>query len=821
MHEATKKLLLIRRGVVFVDAAADRPLHDLARPVAIELAELGYALTDRLRARLACLPIAELTVLRAWIFATLAAEIGANRKHEPLFRSFPDGIPADTEALWWQKLLGHYLQAPAQPCLFCRRVGTTHVLNPCAHVVCDHCFDGTSYSACPTCERQVDRRSPFFRASAERPLPALAVRFKLLDLGEHPDREAQALLTSLCERKQALSPDDRSALVTIVHDYGERALALLPPTIPVKENIALVFGTLLHHLPDDLVLHAAKKHLATATDVLRLVAAYSNVDPSLQGEARWKNGKAITVHRFRVAPMRRRLRHQLFELLERCGKERLSEDMLRHRSYWVWLGEFLHPHEHARKYPAVAAAFAHVRRHDPDGNAAPPFHGFNARVEAALAARNLRQTIDLLSERPGDMARRFDHLLRAAPDPAIVLAAFDAAAPNFATPVLLTLAAMLPTRARSAKQRLFFPKGSAGIGVIGADKRPSLPQHAIDRALGSIESTLLTRFAKQPPFLEALIDEPLATVIVPFNERTASPAAVSLPRGSSLPLLEGKTLRLFLHWCEPAHGGEATDIDLSVGFYDDHWEHVGVCSYYQLKLDDVAVSAGDLRNAPFPDGASEFVDVNRRAALDAGMRYAVMVVNAFSGMPFSRLERAFAGVMLRDDVHGAHFDPRSVELKFNVQGEHGIFMPLVIDLRSNRLHWLDTYSRGQLHLNNVANSNRAITQICPAMIDYFASGVRMSMLDLALLHAAARCDRVFLRNASGVRLFQRAVNEAPRDFLRRLRAREGERTGSPMGEAPIFAALYRGDRPLPDGSTCYALFREQLTRTIAAADLIT
>jgi hypothetical protein len=84
---------------------------------------------------------------------------------------------------------------------------------------------------------------------------------------------------------------------------------------------------------------------------------------------------------------------------------------------------------------------------------------------------------------------------------------------------------------------------------------------------------------------------------------------------------------------------------------------------------------GDLRDAPWPDGASEFVDVYREQALAAGVRYAVMVVNAYAGMPFSLLERAFAGVMLRDDPDAEHFDPRTVELKFALDGENGIFLP--------------------------------------------------------------------------------------------------------------------------------------------------
>lgn len=823
-HVETQKLLLTRRGVVFASAGSSAPLHDHARSVAIELADLGYALSERLRARLACVPLNELAKMRTWLFSVLAEHAGAHVKHEPLFRRFPDDVPSDTLALWWQRVLVHYLQGERQPCLSCSRVGTTHVLDPCAHVVCDHCFDGSNYSGCPICNIKANRASPFFQPSAERPLPKLAVRFKLLDLGDHVDREAKLLVTSLCERKQALAPADREALVIVTRDYGEDVLAMLPATIPVKENVALVFGTLLQQLPSDVVLHAARHHVKTATDVLRVIAAYSGADPALQGEVRWQTIQGVrreaTVHRFKVATLRRPLRRMLLRLLDGFGEAQLCEDMLRHRSYWVWLGEFLHPHEFAAKLPNVAAAFKVMRRKDPAGVRAPKFRGFASRVELALRARDTAVALALLEQRPGDFARRFDHVLRTAADPSSVVAAFDRAAQSFATPVLLTLTSGLPLRQTPAKRRVYFPKGMIGIGVSSADARPALPLNPVERAVDATRSALLTRFGKKPRFLEAVIDEALANVVAPFNERTASPAAVALPRGSIVPVAAGKQVRLFLHWCEPEHGGQRTDVDLSVGFYSANWSYQGVCSYYQLKHGDIAKSSGDFTSAPFPNGASEFVDVDIDAALAADHRYAVMVVNAYSGLPFDRLERAFAGLMLRDELGGAHFDPRSVELKFTVRGSNGIFLPLVIDLRERQLHWLDTYCQGDLSMNNVATSNRSVKKVCPELIEYFASGARMSMLDLALLHAAARCDRVFIRGPAQTRLFQRNVGEAPLEFLRRLRARDGERKGSAMGSDPVFAALYRGDVTLPDGSAVYALFREQQTRTLAAGDLI-
>ena len=144
--------------------------------------------------------------------------------------------------------------------------GAALELAPCCHVVCDLCFDGGTCSACPVCEHHVDRTSPFFRESPVRGEAQERVRFKRLDLCEDADQAAQELLASLCRRKQAMSPDDRAALVTLVGGLGLRALDGLPQPVPVRENEALVLGTLLSSgCPPEAVLAAARGRLRSGT----------------------------------------------------------------------------------------------------------------------------------------------------------------------------------------------------------------------------------------------------------------------------------------------------------------------------------------------------------------------------------------------------------------------------------------------------------------------------------------------------------------------------------------------------------------------------
>lgn len=857
-----RELLLTRRGLVFVDDEGDVSADAGAvRAFALELAAIGYVPATRLHDRLTRCSPAALRGLRDWSCATLSAHAGGGQKHEPLFRRFPEGIPGDTLELWWRKVLVHYLQGEGQPCLFCGATGTTHVLDPCAHVVCDRCFDGSSYSACPSCEHHVDRRSPFFRPGPERDVPRETVIFKRIDLGGSLDDETRALFISLCERKQALSPDDREALVVIVRDRGTAVLPWVPASIPVRENVALVFGTLFAECDPAQVLPHAMRHLTTATDVLRLIAVHSGTDGSLLPETIFREVQIlnaertrfwdqiarligarpggpvlsqvkvpIRVRRFKVARLSRPLRRALLGILESLDPARLVEDMLRHRSYWVWIGEFLHPHEHASRFPNVARAFQIVRTKAPDGTPAPPFETWNARLERTIREGDLAAMVALLGERPGELARRIDHALRIAGADAgnieRVLAALRDKLPSLATPVLVALAAHLPQRSAPAPVRVYWPKGRVALGPSRRDRRAVLPRPAIDAATRDIEAELLRRFAEKPSFAQGLIDGALRTVLVPFNERTASPASVSLPRGSRISVPPGKQPRLFLHWCQPQDDRTACDLDLSVAFYDRSWTYVGVCSYYQLRFEaargTVARSSGDLRDAPWPEGATEFVDIDHGVARAAGIRYAVVVVNNYAGLPFSQLDRGFAGLMLRDDAGGHHFDPRTVELRFTIAGENGVFLPLVLDLEESALHWLDVQARGQFEMNNVETSRPAIAKLCPELITYFASGTRMSMFDLGMLHAAARCRSVIVRGRPHAEFIRRPEEDAGafHDRIRHGRADREHHALAALPPDPALAILYRGDLELPAGSSTYALFREQILPTLAAGDLL-
>ncbi len=181
----------------------------------------------------------------------------------------------------------------------------------------------------------------------------------------------------------------------------------------------------------------------------------------------------------------------------------------------------------------------------------------------------------------------------------------------------------------------------------------------------------------------------------------------------------------------------------------------------------IARSSGDLQDAPHPDGATEFVDLHVERARRAGIRYAVMMVSSWSGLPFSKLERAFAGIMERSDEFGQHFDPRTVKMKFGLQGDSGNYTPMVVDLESGEMHWVDFYQTGKSAFNSTWTSSEETSIKIPDFMAYFATGARLRSTTWASCTRPPLPERLCARARAWVREAFLAAGFRRRDWVLR------------------------------------------------------
>ncbi|MEU9140707.1 MXAN_6230/SCO0854 family RING domain-containing protein [Streptomyces sp. NPDC048404] len=783
-------VLLRRLRTVYVDQAGPRPGDPATTEglVALEaeLLDRGFAPSAPLRAALAWLGPAGLGDAGSTLIRQIDAELGADRTHMPLFRSFPASVPDDTLQLYVDRVFTLLLQWPAQPCVLCGTVGSVRPVSPCAHLVCRVCWDGADYAGCPLCHRRIDRADPFLKPAAPRLRRELPVGpLKSLALGTDQRADSVRALLQLLARRTPLPPQDRDD-VKLLLAHAPAALEWLPADIPVRETKALALGNLLlDRRTRAAVRPLLDAHLTTATDVLRLLQVWSGGEADL-----------VELRRFRSLP--RPLRRRLLAVLDGLDASSLVEDVLRHPVGWKRAAEILHPYERHDRHPKAALAFAVLRATDTsasplgaallrtaaahpeavriDGARIKP-DSWGAHTEQALRDEDLPRALDLLARRPGELLRRLDHLLRLHDLEELPDGFADTmrrVLPKAGPGPLLAALGRLRVRHLPGERRVFFPRGQVTHSFTLDDTRAPLAEAVTDGVCALLEAEAVRRLASAPRFDLAVLDAGLAGLAVPSAERASAKALVSVPRGSSQPLPEGEVLRLFLHWTQPAK--IRVDLDLSVALYDEDWTFVGVCDYTNLVHGErAAVHSGDLTSAPAPDGATEFVDLDLTALADGPVRFAVPIVFSFNNIAFEHLLDAFAGFMALPSKDGrdASYDPRTVRQRYDLEGDSRIHVPLLVDLERRTFLWTDLHLPSSDGFHSVYRHSADLGRVGKDLFQYFTTG-RTTLWDLAAWHAAARTDEVAVvrRAPSGDELwhYTRAEGETDLAFAARVRA---------------------------------------------------
>lgn len=666
------RLIYLRRRwrVVAEPGASAAPQAYLAT-LHKELEALGFTLSPALGERLATWDAEAFVAFHHGLLKDLRQLKGAHRVWKPLYPGFPQQVVEAGAAELFLNAMRHYAS-------FGRWRPQT-----------SERADAPWRTALKEAERRAHLRT--------------------IDLGTQEDFEA--VFTRLAGARSSLAPQDKEDLAWFVRQYGARVYGWMPERFVSRENLA-VLGAALLHADEPGAQAFIEAHCATATDVLRLAVAWSGGDVSLAEPSKF-------------APMKRPMRRWLMQMLEHC--DAVAEDMARRPEVFKRLGEVLHPGEFAKRYPAMAAAFDAVRQ-----GRRP--QGFNHQVERHLEAAALDELCALLPTRPGEFARRLDHLLRLAGPggaPAVV-EAFARVADRASTAVLLQ--AMTQFRRRGEQPlRSFFPKGETARVFALRDRRASLPEGTGEQAAAVCEAALLRRFAALPPLGRCHVDAALRHCLVPFSQRSAAKALRTLVRGSRLPLPEAKAIRLFLWW---KNGRSRTDIDLSAALFDANYRFVDVLSYYNLK-NYGGHHSGDIVDAP--RGAAEFIDLDLARLREAGVRYVVSVINSFTSQAFCDLPECFAGWMARQAAgSGEVFEPSTVVDKVDIASDTTICLPTLFDLERGELIWADialehypSWGRGA---NNVHGNLVGVSLMLRAL----ATLAKPDLHTLFTLHARAR-----------------------------------------------------------------------------------
>lgn len=536
----------------------------------------------------------------------------------------------------------------------------------------------------------------------------------VIDLGSK--EEFYSVFTNLLSSKVSISETDKNDIHWFIENVAHEVLTtLMPEEISFKEILSFITME-LWDIAD--MREALIPYYKTATDVLRLATALSGGDESLSSPCKYKSFK-------------RSERRVLLSMLENAGN--IEEDMLRHKTKWIRLGEVLHPSEY-KKFKKVNTAFYKLRNRI-------KIDTFGSKIERAYNEENLDDVLKLLKTRPGEFARRLDRTLRMAEtreETNEIVKSFSEIAEKLPTPLLLQLQEYFNRRGKGDLDiRVFFPKGNVAKAYGKENDLKELDELTCRRIENICQLRLMNEYSKKDYLGKVYIDKELKNYIVPMSQRTASKTLKSIARGSRMKIKDGtKVLRHFIYWKQAED--ERTDLDLSAVLYDENFERLTSVSYMRLRNETYGVyHSGDRVSAD--EGASEFIDVDIEKAKENGVRYIITSINSFTMIPFCELEDCFMGYMSRDNVDtGEVFEPKTVSNKSDITSNSMQVISTIIDLETLEVVWVDMPLSTAGGLNNVNSNANGLGYTLKSMLNI----CKPNLYDLMLLNVLARGEFV-------------------------------------------------------------------------------
>lgn len=329
--------------------------------------------------------------------------------------------------------------------------------------------------------------------------------------------------------------------------------------------------------------------------------------------------------------------------------------------------------DQVRLAPTPAVAAAHLL-----GQAATPrLRTLMGQVETALALGDLPQALVLLATRPGLLGRMADRLIRLesgalgqhAP---LTISALADAAPALKASMIAGLSAHFEHRDCPDPCRSVRARGEAVTRQVG-DTRSLLSRDLIGQIQRVLLRELIRRAERLSAFSELVVQPDVLGLRLAASARAASGGHEGLAAGSRLRLTPdgteaATTARLFLHWAEQ-DGAGSIDLDLSATAVNAAGQTVFSCTFGSLRTPGM-VHSGDLRSAPLPAGATEYIDLDLAALRQHGVAQVIASVHSYTSVPFDQMERAACGVMSRTRTQGSfkEMDAATTRARFDLRG---------------------------------------------------------------------------------------------------------------------------------------------------------
>lgn len=632
------------------------------------------------------------------LISTLKEMKGGDVKYVPLFQGFPDNVPEQNE-YFVKRLVGFFGNYVG---LFDENNGKT-LEN--GMVVPEWLFNLDEFGADPITQFQSEELyNKGLENQNKRLGDSSSILFDLEFVTEKElDKRLKEYLSNLLYSKSSIKESLKDDLTYLIENYG---LDFIDSTKVVFKEIRSYVMTKLWV---DKELDVLSKYISTPTDLLRMFAQLTDTDISLATPIKFPKFNRIE-------------RKFILQSLDSCGN--LLEDLNRYKSLWLEIGRYLHPGEYKR-YKNTFDAFDVLR----NGKVIT----FNSKVERAISERNLKELMSLLVTKPGIFGRKIHEILEkfgSDSENTLILDGFMSIAHELELKNLLILERYFKSIEDLEYRSIINKKGKI---VVLPNRQKEISHKVISKLLEIIEQAIFSKIKVNHIHDEKdkiWVDSELKNYTVPLQQRKMSDGLLSIGRGSRLKLEDNNVLRMFCYWKEK---DIRTDLDLSLISFDDEMNYKGQVSYTNL-ADNGIVHSGDLQSAS--NGAAEFIDIDLNK-IKSGVRYLSIQIYKFCGEDFGNLEISHAGWMMRDKVDRNYksFDIKTVKNKFDVRGHGKYAIPLIVDLKTREVIFIDMYMNGISNYNTNEGAINDISIVTKELVNMIQT--KPNMYDLLMHHVKA------------------------------------------------------------------------------------
>jgi hypothetical protein len=551
------------------------------------------------------------------------------------------------------------------------------------------------------------------------------VKYKMITSSTEQDFDL--IFTRLISANQSLTPSDLKVVMWFINNHDE---LVFPAVVPFKENLCTIFGEAIKVARplDTMILP-----VLTTTDVLRIAVHLSGGDVSLPKvpkatvstrvsfgwRSRYEKVANPDREKFKFKKFKRPERKYILGLLEKSNLD--VREMKLKAQRWIRLGEILHPGEYPTEFPRTYQAFMKLRNEK--------VRSWYGEVEAAFQT-SFKEGLVKLSERPGELIRRLDFLVRGASSKMIVyiIQIFAAVAHKVSNKVLYEVYTHFEKRRNPVTNRSIMIKGARKKTTL--PDLPAISTEIVDTIQGIIFDTFKEKFAKLDPMGDCWIDENLKKIPLPTNMRSLNDSLVPLIRGERVSVFDpanSKTIRCFIHWFDK--GG---NIDIDLHGYLLGKNKVESFGFNGTRSSPIGCYSGDVR---YRKGAcAEYIDVRPSEAIKFGFSYFLMIAHDYSGSSLSNIEECVVGTMERDKPEAnSTWLPSTISNSMKMQSSAKMCLVGVYDLKTGEYIHLDLdYGNFSSYVNQ-GKADSFFEAIKP-----YIEPPKVSVYDLLQWHVEAR-----------------------------------------------------------------------------------